>query len=220
MANREVIEQISDLVEGRREAELDFLRKLVKFDTSIIDHGISGKKREAQEWISEYLKELGARVDIFEPDNDLIKSYPGYNAGHKCNGRPNVVGTFWEDQPGRSLLLNGHVDVVPPGDEVIPQRKMVPGGHVRAHEDGAGMPVHRAGKADARACQLLLGNSAVTAKARVGGQDSLYHALGVFLGMGSRHEPTQDLAVSIHDPRVDLRPANVDSNRVLFHETE
>jgi acetylornithine deacetylase len=59
---------------------------------------------------------MGLTVDMWEPDHEELKRHPAYVAveqGYK--GRPNVVGTYKGKGGGRSLLFNGHVDVIPAG---------------------------------------------------------------------------------------------------------
>ena len=63
-----------------------------------------------------FLERLGCEVDIFEPDNERMKAYPGYNQGHSYAGRPVVVGTYRGTGGGKSLILNGHMDTMPSGD--------------------------------------------------------------------------------------------------------
>ena len=51
---------------------------------------------------------------MWEPDHDELKKHPAYvsvERGYK--NRPNVVGIYKGAGQGRSLLLNGHVDVIP-----------------------------------------------------------------------------------------------------------
>lgn len=67
-------------------------------------------------YMAGFLERLGCEVDIFEPDNERMKAYPGYNQGHSYAGRPVVVGTYRGTGGGKSLILNGHMDTMPSGD--------------------------------------------------------------------------------------------------------
>ena len=54
---------------------------------------------------------------MWETDWEALKKHPGYrpvNRGYE--GRPNIVGVLKGTGGGRSLLLNGHTDVIPVGD--------------------------------------------------------------------------------------------------------
>ena len=71
-----------------------FSAKLVAFDTSVIRHGEDGQEAKAQEWLAKYLENLGCEIEMFEPDNEKLKEYPGYNAGHSYVNRPNLIATY------------------------------------------------------------------------------------------------------------------------------
>jgi acetylornithine deacetylase len=104
------------LTKEQQEKSLAFLKKLVAFDTSVIRHGEEGQEKDAQMYLAEYLRTLGCSVDVFEPDNEKMKDYPGYNSGHSYAGRPNVVAVYKGSGGGKSLILNGHMDTMPSGD--------------------------------------------------------------------------------------------------------
>lgn len=104
------------LTKEQQEKSLAFLKKLVAFDTSVIRHGEEGQEKDAQMYLAEYLRTLHPSVDVFEPDNEKMKDYPGYNSGHSYAGRPNVVAVYKGSGGGKSLILNGHMDTMPSGD--------------------------------------------------------------------------------------------------------
>lgn len=77
---------------------------------------VTGEEGAIQEMIAAELKAMGLSVDMWEPDWQALKAHPGYVAVDQgYEGRPNVVGTLSGSGGGRSLLLNGHVDVIPSG---------------------------------------------------------------------------------------------------------
>jgi len=108
---------ILDLIDTRREFALDFLRRMVNFDSSTIDHGFGGREQAIQEWLEERLRQWGFETHLFEPDNEKMKDYPDFSLGHDYTNRPNLVATLKGTAGGRSLILNGHVDTMPPGDK-------------------------------------------------------------------------------------------------------
>ena len=110
------MDEIKRSIQEKQEDYLEFLRKLIGMDTSVIRHGEDGQEAKAQEFLAEYLKNLGCEVDMFEPDNERMSKYPGYNHGHQYKNRPNVVGTYKGTGGGRSLILNGHIDTMPSGE--------------------------------------------------------------------------------------------------------
>ena len=91
------------------ESELiGFLQTLIRIPS------VTGEEAEIQHFISDYVKSLGAEVDTFDTDPNLIQNHPAYiKTSQSYKGRPNVVATFKGTGGGKSLLLNGHVDVVP-----------------------------------------------------------------------------------------------------------
>jgi acetylornithine deacetylase len=106
LLKQKIIEQI----DGRRDEIITFLKKLVTFDS------VTGNELEIQEFIARTLKHMGLEVDMWEPDHAELKKHPAYvpvEQGYR--NRPNVVGIHKGSGNGKSLLFNGHVDVIPPG---------------------------------------------------------------------------------------------------------
>ena len=108
--------KIKKIIHDNEEKYIRFLAKLVAFDTSVIRHGEDGQEAKAQEWLAKYLENLGCEIEMFEPDNEKLKEYPGYNAGHSYVNRPNLIATYKGSSGGKTLVLNGHVDTMPSGD--------------------------------------------------------------------------------------------------------
>ena len=100
-------------VDSLQEKALQMLSTLVGFDSQI------GQEKPAQDYMAEYFSDQGLEVDRFEIDLDLIKDRAGYSpALIDYHGRENVIGIHRAVAPfnqGRSLILNGHIDVVPTG---------------------------------------------------------------------------------------------------------
>jgi acetylornithine deacetylase len=96
--------------DARRDEAVELLRTLVRIPS------VTGDEREIQEYLAGTLRELGLELDVWESDLEELKSRPEYvpvNRGYE--GRPNIVATMKGSGGGRSLLLNGHTDTVPPG---------------------------------------------------------------------------------------------------------
>ena len=99
---------VSAAVERRREELVELVRELVACRSENpklledLERAEAGRQGEAgcQDRIAERLAELGLTVDRFEA----------------LAGREDVVGRLAGSGGGRSLILNGHVDVVPAGD--------------------------------------------------------------------------------------------------------
>lgn len=97
-------------IERNREEIVEFLQKLISIPS------VTGNEKEMQEFIARKLDGMGLSLDVWEPEINKLKRHPGYVpvAGDYKN-RPNVVGIQRGEGDGNSLLLNGHVDVIPSG---------------------------------------------------------------------------------------------------------
>lgn len=70
----------------------------------------------AQRFLADRLAAMGGEIDLWEPDAGALARYagkPGYYADHEFAGRPNLAAVFPGTGGARSLLLLGHIDVVP-----------------------------------------------------------------------------------------------------------
>ena len=84
----------------------------------VAEPSLLGEEDSAQQLVAQRFGQLGLRVDTFEIDEDRIREHPGYSPSIvPYAGRRNVVGVHGPAGPvhGRSLILNGHIDVVPVG---------------------------------------------------------------------------------------------------------
>lgn len=87
----------------------DLLHALVATDTR------SGSERGGQELIIEALEPLDVEVEAFEPDTAALGEYEDFAGKQPFDGRANVSVTLGQaDVEHRSIVLNGHVDTVPP----------------------------------------------------------------------------------------------------------
>jgi len=104
-AGRSVVER----VEKNWEREVEFLREMVRRPSTL------GHEALVQRFIAQELEGMGLETDVWEIDHAEIARLPGYSPVEwSFAGRPNVA-TTWKSSSGegRSLILNGHVDVVP-----------------------------------------------------------------------------------------------------------
>lgn len=82
---------------------------------AIPSHG--GRERPAQEASAELMRSAGLDVDVWEIDLDSVKKHPAASWEIERAGALGVVGVLEGAGDGPTLVLNGHVDVVPAGDE-------------------------------------------------------------------------------------------------------
>ena len=75
-----------------------------------------GRERRAQEYMATAMSDLGMDVDVWEIDEAEIAGHPDYATEIERRDPLGVVGRARWGEGGPVLVLNGHVDVVPPGD--------------------------------------------------------------------------------------------------------
>jgi len=101
---------VTHLIEERREEIIGFLKELVSYPS------VTGDEHDIQQFVSATLRSMGLEVREWEPDHEALKKHPAYIPVERgYEDRPNVVGVRRGTGGGRSLLFNGHVDVIPPG---------------------------------------------------------------------------------------------------------
>ena len=102
---------IIDAVDRRFDEQVDFLAELVGHPST------RGNEQSAQRFMAEELRGRGYEVDTWNIDVADIEQLPGFSPViGDYDDAVNVVGALRHDNPaGRSLILNGHVDVVPTG---------------------------------------------------------------------------------------------------------
>ena len=106
-ARRNVLQQI----DSNRDRSIKFLQQMVAIPS------VTGDEGKIQKFLAEYLTGMGLHVDMWESDWEQLKRHPGYipvDRGYA--GRPNIVATWKGSGGGRSLLFNGHTDVIPVGN--------------------------------------------------------------------------------------------------------
>ncbi len=82
------------------------------------ERSVQGNERSIQESIARYLCQMGLEVDLWVMDGEELKRHPYFVSPRDTfENSPNVVGVLRGTGGGRSIILNGHVDVVPAGDE-------------------------------------------------------------------------------------------------------
>lgn len=73
------------------------------------------KEKRYQEFLAEFLEEMGMEVTLWEPKAEELSKYKGkagYYEGRDFTDRPNLHAVLKGTGGGRSILLTGHADVV------------------------------------------------------------------------------------------------------------
>jgi acetylornithine deacetylase len=77
---------------------------------------VTGDERAAQDLVALMLEEAGLEVDRFDADVSRLKAHPRFPGMEVQRTEAVLVAGILGQNGERSLILNGHVDVVPPGD--------------------------------------------------------------------------------------------------------
>ncbi|MFD1706957.1 peptidase [Siminovitchia sediminis] len=102
---------INQWIDKNRQAHITFLQKLVQLSST------QGNEKEVQESVAKFLKALDMDVDVWDLDGERLQKHPYFYSNRETfTDSPNVVGILKGTGGGKSIILNGHVDVVPEGD--------------------------------------------------------------------------------------------------------
>ncbi len=108
--------QLIDAAHNLREQAVGLLVDLVR------EPSLLGDEAGAQALLARAFKDLGVEVHEFAIDEDKLRQHPAYSPSIiSYDGRRNLVGIHRPRGPatGRSLIFNGHIDVVPVGAQAL-----------------------------------------------------------------------------------------------------
>ena len=116
------METLKEVLEKNKQKYIDRLSELVAIDTHDLGHGIDGGlEKQGQDYMAELFRKMGAEVTLDSmKEEDIEKCFSLYqegNLGHQQTDRYNVYAQFNGEKPGKTLMFNGHIDVMP-ADEV------------------------------------------------------------------------------------------------------
>ena len=102
--------KLLETIEQNRDKAVALLRNMIAIPS------VTGDEAAIQKFLADYMAGLGLDIDMWETDWEALKKHPGYRpVARGYEGRPNLVTTLKGSGGGRSLLLNGHTDVIPVG---------------------------------------------------------------------------------------------------------
>jgi acetylornithine deacetylase len=82
------------------------------------ENSTRGNESSTQAIVIEKCRQLGLSLDIWEIGGDELRNNPAYCCDRQnFDGNPNLVAVLKGTGGGKSIILNGHIDVVPVGDE-------------------------------------------------------------------------------------------------------
>ena len=113
MITDEQSRRILEAVDAAFDAQLAFTQDLVKHPS------LRTREGSAQDLLHSAMAERGLDMDRWQLDPEELATHPGFGPVTVSYADvTNVVGTYLPaTEAGRSLILNGHVDVVPEGPE-------------------------------------------------------------------------------------------------------
>ena len=109
-------QRLVDAIAARSGELVALLRDLIRFDTTSRSDPAAPARDEAalQDHLAARLRVAGAEVDVWEPAPEDVAGHPLCPAGGiGFDGRPQLAARLPGSGGGRSLLFNGHIDVVP-----------------------------------------------------------------------------------------------------------
>lgn len=116
---REIKEILKEVLEENRSIYIEELKKLIAIDTHDIGHGIEGGlEKKGQDFMIDLLQDMGVSQVNTDPMKEVdirecFETYQEGNLGHNQTDRYNVYAKFSGKKGGRSLMFNGHMDVMP-----------------------------------------------------------------------------------------------------------
>ncbi|HWA81498.1 MAG TPA: ArgE/DapE family deacylase [Acetobacteraceae bacterium] len=107
----EIRRRVLQAIDAGRDSSVAFLQSMVSIPS------VTGDEGRIQHFLADHLDKMGLAVDMWDTDWEQLKKHPGYRPVDRgYEGRPNIVATWKGAGGGRSLLLNGHTDVIPIGN--------------------------------------------------------------------------------------------------------
>ena len=109
-------------MDEHKEEYLCYLKELITCDTQVLGHGIKGgREKSGQEYLEALFEKMDADAIVKDPMKEEIiqkalEIYKEGNPGHDQNDRYNLYADFHGSDRSRSLMFNGHIDTMPPGD--------------------------------------------------------------------------------------------------------
>ncbi len=104
-----IVNKVFLAVDALENEMLDNIMSLVNIPS------ITGDEARAQEFMAGLYEDLGLKTEKVHPDIEEVKDHPAFIAtGESYENRFNVVGTLPGDDNKKSLIINGHIDVVAP----------------------------------------------------------------------------------------------------------
>ena len=97
-----------EAIDQRTDELIDIVAELVKRPSEL------GHEALVQEYVAEHLRGSTETVEVWDLDDSVLAEPNAGNSGVSFAGRPNVTGKITGSGGGKSMIFNGHIDVVSP----------------------------------------------------------------------------------------------------------
>jgi acetylornithine deacetylase len=106
-------QRVCEAIAAGRDKLVELASALIGFDTTARQVGHPCRdEAPLQEYLAGRLGAAGASVDLWEPDAAALAGMPLVPSGLSFEGRPQLIARVGGRGAGRSLVFNGHIDVV------------------------------------------------------------------------------------------------------------
>ena len=103
--------KVDNWIENNKDELISFMKKIIQIPS------VTGDEGTIQDYLYEYLNNLGLDVEKVNIPISELEKHPGYvKSSTPYIEYPNLVATLKGSSNNHSLLFNGHVDVIPEGD--------------------------------------------------------------------------------------------------------
>lgn len=103
--NEQIVSKILTEIDDLEDDIIDLTKKMIRIPSV----NPPGKYEEISYFLSEFLSGQGFKTEIIEVPAEMLRS-KGLESP-----RPNLIATYSTGRPGPTFIMNGHLDVVPPG---------------------------------------------------------------------------------------------------------
>lgn len=117
-----MIDKLKTTLSENKDEYIKYLMDLVSIDTQDLGHGIDGGREEkGQEYMIKLFEKMKADSIVKEQMKEeyiekSLELFEEGNSGHNYDGRYNVYADF-KGKNNKSIMFNGHIDTMPPGNE-------------------------------------------------------------------------------------------------------
>ncbi len=104
---------VTATIASRSDELVELASDLIRFDTTARDIGqVPRDEERLQSYLADRLSHVGAKAELWEPEPGTLSHYRLVPPGLDFAGRPQMLARVPGSGGGKSLLLNGHIDVV------------------------------------------------------------------------------------------------------------